>query len=88
MTQKIKEHDDTLYKKYKKSFNKNNSELLLYEKNVINFKDKQIKYIKKLIKFFENNEEDCLDEFYKELNLYDNHENIMEKEKNIIMMVT
>ena len=83
LTQKIKEHDDTLYKKYKKSFNKNNSELLLYEKNVIHFKDKQIKFIKKLIKFFENNEEDCLDEFYKELNLYDNHENIMEyKKKN------
>ncbi len=83
LTQKIMEHDDTLYKKFKKSFNKDNNELLLYEKNVINFKDKQIKFIKKLINYFENNEEDFLDEFYKELNLYDNHETIMEyKKKN------
>ena len=78
LSQKIKEYDDCLYKKYKKSFNRNNNELLLFEKNIMNFKDKQIKFIKKLIDFFDNNEKDFLDELYKELDKYDNKQYTIE----------
>ena len=83
LSQKIKEYDDFLYKNYKKSFNRNNHTLLLFEKNVMNFKDRQIKFIKKLIEFFDNNEKDFLDEFYKELNKYDNKEYTIEYNSNI-----
>ena len=79
LSQKIKEYDDILYKNCKKSFNKNNNKLITFEKNIMNFKDKQIQFIKKLINFFEAKEQNDssmqnidLDEFYKELNLYDN----------------
>ena len=53
---KILEFDDALYKKYKTSSDKDNTQLLLYEKNIINFKDKQIQFFKKLISYFEKAE--------------------------------
>ena len=87
-SQKIKEYDDILYKKYKNSFNKNNNELITYEKNIIDFKDKQIQFIKKLINFFDLKEKKDLyfggielDEFYKELNLYYNKDYIIKSKK-------
>ena len=51
LSQKIKEYDDILYKKNKNNSNKNNIELIIYENNIIAFKDKQIKFIKKLLIF-------------------------------------
>ena len=54
LANKILEFDDTLYKKYKTSYSKDNSQLLLYEKNIMNFKDKQIQNLKKLINNFDN----------------------------------
>ena len=84
LSQKIKEYDDFLYKKYKQSFNKNNNELLLFEKNVMNFKDKQIKFIKKLIEFFDDFEKNFLNDFYNELNMYYNKEYIIKKNNNSV----
>ena len=84
LSQKIKEYDDSLYKKYKQSFNKNNNELLLFEKNVLNFKDKQIKFIKKLIEFFDDCEKNFLNDFYKELNMYYNKEYNIKKNNNSV----
>ena len=88
LSQKIKEFDDILYKKSKNNNNKNNIELITYENNIINFKDKQIQFIKKLLNFFENKElsnlssrNNDLDEFYAELNKYDN-KNYLEKKQN------
>ena len=78
---KILEYDDALYKKFKTSFNKNNSQLLLYEKNIINFKDKQIQFFQKLINYFDNVETAFskykinLEEFYSELSNYSNNKN-------------
>ncbi len=83
LSQKIKEYDDFLYKKYKQSFNKNNNELLLFEKNVMNFKDKQVKFIKKLIEFFDDFEKNFLNDFYNELNMYYNKEYIIKKNNKI-----
>ena len=74
LSQKIKEYDDVLFKNCKKSFNKNNSELLLYEKHILNFKDKQIKFIQRLISYFENQVNNFLKELYKEINNYDKKE--------------
>ena len=78
LSQKIKEYDDILYKKNKNNSNKNNIELIIYENNIIAFKDKQIKFIKKLLNFFDNKDlgslssrNNDLDEFYSELNKYD-----------------
>ena len=82
-TEKIKEYDDILYKKCKNSFNKSNSELLLYEKNVMDFKDKQIKFIKKLLHYFDNKETDFLDDFYNEIKQYDNSEIILNYKSKI-----
>jgi len=92
---KILEYDDVLYKKYKSSFDKDNSQLLLFEKNIINFKDKQIQFFKKLINYFDNAENSFskfkfnLEEFYTELSKYYNNKNSTElndsfkKDKNI-----
>ena len=83
MSQKIKEYDNILYKKYKNNSqndNKDNKDLLLFEKNVINFKCKQISHIKRLIKYFNKGENDIsegtiiLDDFYKEIKNYDNED--------------
>ena len=88
LSQKIKEFDDILYKNNKYNNNKNNIELITYENNIINFKDKQIRFIKKLINFFDNKNlsslsmrNNDLDEFYFELNKYDNG-NYFEKKQN------
>ena len=92
---KILEYDDVLYKKYKSSFDKDNSQLLLFEKNIINFKDKQIQFFKKLINYLDNPEISFskfkfnLEEFYTELSKYYNNKNSTElnnsfkKDKNI-----
>ena len=45
---KILEFDDVLYKNYKNSSNKDNSQLILFEKNIIDFKDRQIQFLKKV----------------------------------------
>ena len=42
LSQKIKEYDDILYKKFKNNSKSNNNELSSYEKCIIEFKDKQI----------------------------------------------
>jgi hypothetical protein len=76
LSQKIKEYDDILYKKYKKDSKRHNNDLSLYEKNIIEFKDKQIKFLKKLMSYFDASEKDflsgliCLTEFYNELKKY------------------
>ena len=93
---KILEYDDTLYKKYKTSVDKNNSQLLIYEKNIINFLDKQIQFFKNLINYFDNTESSFykyninLEEFYLELSNYNINKNNLEvfdskkKDKNIM----
>ena len=90
LSQKIKEYDDALYKKYKTNLNRANSGLLIFEKNIINFKDKQIKFFKKLINFFDTNKDNDftvgikeLDEFYKELDEYNNKTIINEYQNKI-----
>ena len=81
LSQKIKEYDDILYKQFKNN-SKINNELSLYEKAIIDFKDKQIKFMKKLLNFF-SNEKDfiagllSLTEFYKELKQYSNPKSIV-----------
>ena len=90
LSQKIKEYDNILYKKYKNSFNKNNNELIIFEKNIIDFKYKKIKFIKKLLNFFDENDfpfnEIILDEFYKELDLYYNKDYIIQYKKKIELL--
>ena len=92
LSQKIKEYDDILYKKNKNNISKNNIELITYENNIIAFKDKQIKFIKKLLNFFDNKDisilsekNNDLDEFYSELKQYDNKNYFerIQKKKNI-----
>ena len=70
LSQKIKEYDDILYTKYRSGNKniKNNRELLVFEKNIIDFKNWQLQYIKKLINYLE--ERNDLKEFYLELKNY------------------
>ena len=82
LANKILEFDDTLYKKYKTSYSKDNSQLLLYEKNIMNFKDKQIQNLKKLINNFDNYKSSFiskgkinLDEFDRESHDYNQKKN-------------
>ena len=63
LSQKIKEYDDILYKKYKND--SKNRDLLLFEKNIIDFKNRQLQYIKKLLNYFE--EKLYLNDFFREL---------------------
>ena len=101
LSQKIKEYDDVLYKNFRNNSYANNNEISLYEKYVLEFKDKQIIFLKKLINSLDVNEQDFssgmlqLNEFYKELNQYNNQSNIIlhnnidssknkEKKNNII----
>ena len=78
LSEKIKEYDDILYKNYKNNNKSYNSELSLYEKNIIDFKDKQISFLKKLLNYFNVHERDFLcgnvplNEFYLDLKLYNN----------------
>ena len=71
---KILEYDDILYKNNKSGFDNNNNKLLLYEKNVINYKDKQILFLKKLLTNFDGKEASSFSEgkldlqnFYQEI---------------------
>ena len=56
LANKILEYDDNLYKKYKIGYNKDNSQLLLFEKNIIDFKDKQIQFLKNVLNNFDTKE--------------------------------
>ena len=49
---KILEYDDVLYRRTKNEYNDNNK-ILIYEKNIINYKDKQIQFLKHLLENFE-----------------------------------
>ena len=92
LSQKIKEYDNVLYKRNKNNYNKsNNNELITFEKNIIDFKDKQIQYLKKLIGFFEPTKKNDfssqsieidLDELYNELSSYDNKDYSGQNKKN------
>ena len=80
---KILEYDRILYKNFKNSFDKDNSKLLLYEKNIINYKDNQIKFLKKLIQYFESKEDSLfstgkinLKEFYIDISNFNNYKTI------------
>ena len=96
---KILEYDNALYFNYKSKKDKDNNQLLLYERNVINYKDKQIQFLKKLISYFDITEASFfsvgklnLEEFYQELFNYYNNKNkgtfiqsySMKKENKII----
>ena len=83
LANKILELDNSLYKKFKTSYSKDNTQLLLFEQNILNFKDKQIQYFKKIINYFDNADSSFfskgkfnLDEFYLELSNYNNNRNI------------
>ena len=52
---KILEYDNILYRNNKNGYD-NNNKLLIYEKNVINYKDKQIVFLKKLLTYFDGKE--------------------------------
>ena len=100
---KILEFDDVLYKNYKNSSNKDNSQLILFEKNIIDFKDRQIQFLKKILNNFDSKESSFfsmgkinLDDFYLELsnynkpNLYyrNNAANTIKKGKNPNLKLT
>ena len=76
-SQKIREYDDILYKKYKNNSKRDNIELSIYEKSIIDFKDNHINYLKKLINYFDNSEDNFLTgnlpltQFYSDLKQYD-----------------
>jgi len=77
---KILELDDVLYRKNKNGYNKNNK-IVIYEKNIINYKDKQIQFLKNLLQNFEgkktpfSEEEINLSNFYFELSNYNTNKN-------------
>ena len=84
LSQKIKEYDAFLFKQFK---NNPKCELSLYEKHIIDFKDKQIKFLKKLLTYFDTNEKEfetqlSLTEFYKDLKQYNNPKKIMLNNNN------
>ena len=73
---KLLGYDNILYKL-------NDSELLLYEKNIINYKDKQIHFLTKLINHFDNEKASSLffkgkislKDFYQEISNYNSYTN-------------
>ena len=96
---RILEYDDVLYKNFKNKFEKNNKQLVLFEKNLLNFKDRQIQYLKRLINHFDKAEASFFsvgkinfEEFYLELSKYYSSSGAntfvqnysMKKENNII----
>ena len=100
---KILEFDDVLYKNYKNSSNKDNSQLILFEKNIIDFKDRQIQFLKKILNNFDSKESSFfsmgkinLDDFYLELSNYNkpniyyrnNAANTIKKGKNPNLKLT
>ena len=92
LSQKIKEYDNVLYKIFKNNSpdnKKKKKELLLFEKNIIDFKCRQIAFIKKLINYFnitDKNEFSSgrlnLNDFYKELQNYNIKDNFLFNNKN------
>ena len=65
------------------SWDNDNSQLLLFEKNIINYKDNQLKLLKKLINYFGKKESSFfskgkinINEFYLELSNYNNNKTI------------
>ena len=86
---KIKEYDNVLYKNYKNNGKINNNDVSSYEKNIIEFKDKQITFLKKLINYFNVNESEficgniSLNDFYLDLQLYDNTKELIIPNNNI-----
>ena len=94
---KILEYDDVLYRNNKNEYNDNNK-ILVYEKNIINYKDKQIQILKNLLQNFEGKKTSSsgsdinLKDFYSELSNYNMNKNAntfiqsysMKKEKKII----
>ena len=78
---KILEYDDILYQKNINKFNDKNNEILSYEKNIINYKDRQIQFLKNLLKNFEdkktlfNDGEINLKNFYLELSNFNINNN-------------
>ena len=82
LSQKIKEYDDVLYKSYKNKSERGNDEVSLYEKNIIDFKNNQIRYLKKLLNYFNATEKDFisgvlpLTDFYIDLKQYNNPKTI------------
>ena len=81
LTQKIKEYDGALYKKYKNNLIAN-KKLSGFEKVIIDYKDKQISFLKKVNEYFSNeydffSGEIQLDEFCNELKKYNNPKNIV-----------
>ena len=100
---KILEFDNVLYKNYKNSSNKDNSQLILFEKNIIDFKDRQIQFLKKILNNFDSKESSFfsmgkinLDDFYLELSNYNkpniyyrnNAANTIKKGKNPNLKLT
>ena len=88
LSQKIKEYDNVLYKNYKNKSERGNNELSLYEKIIIDFKNKQITFFKKLLNYFNNSEKDfisgelSLKEFFIDLKQY-NDPNAINLNNNI-----
>ena len=83
LSQKIKEYDNILYTKYRSDHKniQNNRELLVFEKNIIDFKNWQLQYIKKLINYIEDRND--LKEFYLELKSNSNNKNSFRKIKKM-----
>ena len=83
LSQKIKEYDAILYKNLKNNSKNIIFELSLFEKNIIDFKDKQINFLKKLLDYFDKAEKTFisgnipLKEFYSDLKQYNNQKTII-----------
>lgn len=88
LSEKIKEYDNVLYKNYKNNGKINNNEISSYEKNIIEFKDKQITFLKKLINYFNVNESEficgniSLNDFYLDLKLFNNTKELIMPNNN------
>lgn len=88
LSEKMKEYDNVLYKNYKNNGKINNNEISSYEKNVIEFKDKQISFLKKLINYFNVNESEficgniSLNDFYLDLKLFNNTKELIMPNNN------
>ena len=87
LSQIIKEYDTILYKKQNNE--RKNKELLRFEKNVLEFKNNQIKLLQKLVNYFDKKESNYLkgnidlDDFYLDLkfNFLDNDSKKKHKDK-------
>jgi len=99
LKKEILEYDNILYNNYKNKYDNDNMKLLIFEKNILSFKDKQIQFLKKLMNYFDKTESTFfsagkinLEGFYQELFNYYNNKNTntfiqsysTKKEKKII----